>query len=251
MSIQSGAATVFDSAAQRRALPICVGVSVALHGLVLFAVPAFRTGTQTLESRPLTATFARNPALSGREASIEQSLPARPDRAPPRPEHEMRPELPQPALPAAPSASRLPAPASGATPSPSTPSAADTPAASTAAKAPTAPVGSSAQASSGSVDDALLEKYRLGLIDAARRYRRYPELAMERGWQGRVEVRLVIGTDGTVKSVSVKTSSSYRILDDQALDMVKRGKGLAPVPPPLQGREFTVDVPVIFELQTG
>ncbi len=33
--------------------------------------------------------------------------------------------------------------------------------------------------------------------------------------------------------------------------MVKRGKPLTPLPAALCGREFTVDVPVIFELQTG
>jgi protein TonB len=101
------------------------------------------------------------------------------------------------------------------------------------------------------MDEALLEKYRLGVIDAARRYGRYPAQAMEMGWQGRVEIRLVIDTNGIVKSASVKTSSSHRILDDQALDMVKKGVEFAHIPPLLQGRELTVDVPVIFELQTG
>ncbi len=49
----------------------------------------------------------------------------------------------------------------------------------------------------------------------------------------------------------IKTSSNYQILDDQALDMVKRGKPLTPIPAALHGREFTMDIPVIFELQTG
>ncbi len=75
--------------------------------------------------------------------------------------------------------------------------------------------------------------------------------AMERGWQGRVEVRVVIGTNGTIKNALIKTSSNYQILDDQALEMIKRGMPLTPVPAALRGREFPVDVPVIFELQTG
>jgi TonB family protein len=54
-----------------------------------------------------------------------------------------------------------------------------------------------------------------------------------------------------IKSASIKISSHYQILDDQALDMVKKGKTLAQIPAALRGREFTVDVPVIFELQTG
>ena len=100
-------------------------------------------------------------------------------------------------------------------------------------------------------DAGLLDAYRLALIDAAKRYKRYPGQAMERGWQGRVEIRVVVGADGMTRRAHVKTSSNYQILDDQALDMVKRGKPLTQVPPALRGREFTVDVPVIFELQTG
>ncbi len=91
----------------------------------------------------------------------------------------------------------------------------------------------------------------LKLADAAKRYRRYPVQAMERGWQGRVEIRVVIGTNGTIEDALIKTSSNYQILDDQALDMVKRGKPLTPIPAALHGREFTMDIPVIFELQTG
>jgi protein TonB len=86
---------------------------------------------------------------------------------------------------------------------------------------------------------------------AAKRYRRYSVQVMERGWRGRVEIRVMIGTNGTIKDALIKTSSNYRILDDQALDMVKRGEPLTPIPAALRGREFTVDVPVIFELQTG
>jgi len=74
---------------------------------------------------------------------------------------------------------------------------------------------------------------------------------MDRGWQGRVEVHLVIDASGAIKDAIIKTSSRYAVLDDQALDMVKKGKSSARIPPALDGREFSVDVPVIFELQTG
>jgi len=101
------------------------------------------------------------------------------------------------------------------------------------------------------LDPALVEKYRLALIDATRRYQRYPPQAIARGWQGRVEVRLVIDAHGTIKDASIKTSSRYTILDDQAVNMVKKGKSTTRIPPALGGREFRVDVPVIFELRTG
>jgi protein TonB len=101
-------------------------------------------------------------------------------------------------------------------------------------------------------DSSLFDAYRLALIDAAKRYKRYPVQAMERGWEGRVEVRVVVGANGMIKSALVKSSSRYQILDEQALEMVRRAiNALAQVQPAPRGREFTVDVPVIFELQTG
>ena len=96
-----------------------------------------------------------------------------------------------------------------------------------------------------------MERYRLAVIGAANKYKRYPAQAMEKGWQGRVEIRLVIGNNGMTQSLVVKSSSGFRILDDQALDMVKKAKPLAPIPASLRGRQFTVDIPVIFDLQTG
>jgi protein TonB len=124
-------------------------------------------------------------------------------------------------------------------------------AAGAASESASKPAPSAEPTMAGGVDASLVEKYRLALIDAARHYRRYPIHAMERGWQGRVEVRLVVGPNGEIRGALIKKSSSYRILDEQALDMVKKGTGREPIPAALRGREFTLDIPVIFELQAG
>ena len=96
-----------------------------------------------------------------------------------------------------------------------------------------------------------MEQYRLALIAATRRYKRYPATAMENGWQGRVEVRMVIGANGMLAGTSIKTSSGYEILDKQAVNMLKKGKTTIPIPAKLRGREFHIDVPVIFNLEAN
>ena len=109
--------------------------------------------------------------------------------------------------------------------------------------------GAEAGAKSGNEADAgTLEQYRLALIVATRRYKRYPAIAMEKGWQGRVEVHMVIGANGMIASASIKTGSGHEILDNQALDMLKKGKTTVPIPAGLRGREFSIVVPVIFNL---
>ena len=96
-----------------------------------------------------------------------------------------------------------------------------------------------------------LEQYRLALIGVARKFKRYPTQAMDRGWTGRVDVRLTIGSNGQMQDVVVRRSSGYGTLDNAALDMVRKGAPLTPLPPALRGREVVIDIPVIFDLQAG
>ena len=60
---------------------------------------------------------------------------------------------------------------------------------------------------------------------------------------------MVIGTDGTIASISIKTGSGFEVLDQQALEMIRKAKPLAPIPAQLRGKGFTVDVPVVFSLR--
>jgi protein TonB len=242
-----GTPALFHEDVQQRVLSACVGVSIALHVAVMFAFPGLRPSTNAGSSKVLTATLATTLVQSEAQIAVPKPLP--------RPRREANPETPQPVLatsePAADAAQRA-EPTPFPMPVPDTASAA--PPASDASRAPEAPVipgPAAAKYSAEAADAGLLEKYRLALIDAAKRYKRYPIHAMERGWQGRVEIRLVVDSNGTIKSTLIKRSSNHQILDDQALDMVKKGTGREPIPSALRGREFTLDIPVIFELQAG
>jgi protein TonB len=64
-----------------------------------------------------------------------------------------------------------------------------------------------------------------------------------------VEVHIDIGANGMIASTSIKSSSGHDLLDNQALDMLKKGKTTVPIPANLRGREFSIDIPVIFNLE--
>ena len=98
-------------------------------------------------------------------------------------------------------------------------------------------------------DVGTLAQYRLAIISAARRYKRYPRAALDNNWQGRVEIRMAIGANGAIAALSVRRSTGYPVLDQQALEMIEKATTIAQVPAALRGREFTVDVPVIFSLR--
>jgi protein TonB len=111
------------------------------------------------------------------------------------------------------------------------------------------PATDAASKSGNEADAGTREQYRLDLILATRRYKRYPAIALEKGWQGRVDVHIVIGANGMLASASIKTGSGHEVLDNQALDMLKKGMTSVPIPASLRGREISIDVPVKFELE--
>lgn len=249
----------FDARTQNRALIGCVLASLALHAALLFLLPGMREGSKA--TAPVQILSA---VLSPRSAPLAP-LPALPEPvAPPRPEprpetkQQARPDAsrplltaptPSPSAPAmaAPPGVPVPAPQAAVAPPPQ-PAVAPRPA---EAQALAAPSAGAPREGSDSADAGTLAQYRIALIGAANRYRRYPAQAMEKGWRGKVEIRLSIGSNGLIQSAAIKTSSGYPILDDTALDMIRKAKPMTQIPQALRGREFVVDVPVIFDLNAG
>jgi len=76
----------------------------------------------------------------------------------------------------------------------------------------------------------------------------YPGLARRRGWEGTVLLEVDVEPDGQVKTVRIQTSSSYSLLDNAALDAVKKWQFM---PGTRNGRPaaMKVFVPVHFVLK--
>jgi protein TonB len=99
------------------------------------------------------------------------------------------------------------------------------------------------------LDSGSLAQYRLQLISTARKYKRYPRVAMDNNWEGDVVVRMVIGPNGMISALSVKSSSGHEVLDQQALEMFKKAKPLVQIPAALRGKEFIVELRAIYNLK--
>ncbi|HDK44316.1 MAG TPA: energy transducer TonB [Desulfobacteraceae bacterium] len=76
----------------------------------------------------------------------------------------------------------------------------------------------------------------------------YPRLARRRGWQGTVLLAVEVKEDGTVGAVSVRTGSSYPLLDEAALEAVEKWRF---IPGTKDGLSVAMEVlvPVHFVLQ--
>ena len=89
-----------------------------------------------------------------------------------------------------------------------------------------------------------LESYSSLLANAIAKYKQYPKIAQMRGWQGTVIADLEIDSKGSVVSVKIKKSSTYEVLDNEALEMIKKASPFPTPPESLRGKNFNVLVPI-------
>lgn len=258
------------------AVMVGIAVSVVLHLIALFVFsparqgPASSAGDLVLHARlmPRSAIRERPPSPEPEQVRPEPVRPEPPRRV--ETPSVTRPPVPVVAQPAAPRIASAPPAATPPVAPPSTPAAPATPP--VAASQPAQPASAAASVppsatagrpggqevasidsnrASTSADEGSIQQFRQNILIATRRYKRYPAQAMEKGWQGRVVIHLVIGSNGLTQSYAVKSSSGFQMLDETALDMVKKGRPLVQVPVALRGQQFEVDVPVIFDLREG
>jgi protein TonB len=216
---------------------LAVAASLVLHLAVLFILPVLQEAQRARPAPlPLTARLAKPKPPEPALPKVEP--PAQPVGRP-RPEPVAR-AVPQPApVPAPPERVLSVEPAKqAAEPAlivPVTPVAPP-------------PVAPQAQAASGP-DPGTVARFRLELMDLARRYKKYPRIAQDNNWEGRVELRIAIGEDGAIASLSVKKGAGRAVLDDEAQAMIRTASSKATIPPGLRGKAFAIEIPVDFFLK--
>ncbi len=94
-----------------------------------------------------------------------------------------------------------------------------------------------------------IESYSSLLANAIAKYKQYPKIAQMRGWHGTVIADLEIDTIGAVISIKIKKSSTYEVLDNEALEMIKKASPFPAPPESLRGKNFNVLVPISFKLE--
>ena len=221
---------------QIRLLALAVLTSLALHALLLYALPLLEEAQRRLPVK-LTARLAKPPEPAPPKVEA-QPQPPQPQTRPLLPRPAPVPKIaPQPAQIAAPILSVEPA-KQAAEPAPAAP------------QAPTARIEPQAAVQAASGPDAgTVAQFRLELMDLARRYKKYPRVAQDNNWEGRVELRIAIGEDGAIASLTVKKGAGRAVLDEEAQAMIRTAKSKATIPPALRGKAFVLEIPVDFSLK--
>ncbi len=221
---------------QFRLLRAAVLASLVLHALILYFLPLLRELDKSrVELPPLTARLVK-PEPVPEPPRVEPQPPPVPSSPVVRPAAK-----PQPSVTPVLSVQRQ---QQAAEPALVVPAAPPQPAASAEAQ----PAAAVAATVSGP-DPSSIARFRLELMEVALRYERYPRIAQDNGWEGRVELRILIAENGALASIIVRKSAGRAVLDDQALTMLRSAHPHVVVPPSLRGKAFTLDIPVDFSIK--
>lgn len=247
-----------------------LGVSLLAHLLILFAVrlsgpPDVAPARVGHAASRLTAALATSPG-GGSVSSVPAAAQASAAATPPESRNTDRPDMSPPVIAVA-QGTPVAVPVPDIAPAP--PRFAESPpeaapvreldgaaagaggmrAAESAAGGTSAVVAVQASVeASGMADPSLLAAYRQALVQAALGYKRYPPLARERGWEGTVELIVVLLPRHPAPVLRVTRGSGFALLDEQALEMMSRAARRLPVPEALRSMRAEFAVPIRFEL---
>jgi protein TonB len=231
---------------QLRLLVKAVSASLVLHALLLYALPILRDAVRA-PIPPLTARLAKPAPPEPPRAEPPAQRPVAPS---PAPAAKPAPQRPAPAIvPVAPILSVEPArqsaePAFTVPPAPPAPAAMATAQQVPVARAEPAPGPAASGPDAGSI-----ARFRLELIEIAKRYKRYPRIARDNNWEGRVNLRVAFGESGAITSQSVTKSSGRAVLDDEAKAMFRSAQPHVAIPPSLRGKAFVLEFEVEFVMR--
>ncbi|MGP0564573.1 MULTISPECIES: energy transducer TonB [unclassified Nitrospina] len=96
--------------------------------------------------------------------------------------------------------------------------------------------------------EALKNGFILEIRNRIAKYKFYPRLARRRGLEGKPVVHFRVTRRGTVQDLHVALSSGSGILDEAALESVKKGAPFPVIPHALNRDSMTIQLPIAFTL---
>jgi protein TonB len=81
------------------------------------------------------------------------------------------------------------------------------------------------------------------------RHKRYPSAARVQDMQGVVQVHILIDRGGHLITSEVARSSGFALLDEEALEILKRAAPLPPLPVAMPGETLHLSIPIRFRIQ--
>ena len=77
----------------------------------------------------------------------------------------------------------------------------------------------------------------------------YPRMARKMGFEGKPVVTFTLGTKGELLNLQLIQASSYNLLDEAALETIRRGTPYPPIPEPLGENSISFNLPISYILE--
>lgn len=81
--------------------------------------------------------------------------------------------------------------------------------------------------------------------------KRYPRSAREMGLEGRSGVKLTILKDGSLENVEITESSGNELLDNAALESIRRAAPFPPIPESIERNKIDISVYIVFKINSS
>ena len=77
----------------------------------------------------------------------------------------------------------------------------------------------------------------------------YPRIARSRGFQGAPIVSFTLDKNGSLTSIKLIKNSKYEVLNNAALETIRRGSPYPPIPKPLEKSSISFNLPISYMLE--
>jgi protein TonB len=115
--------------------------------------------------------------------------------------------------------------------------------------APPPPPPPPPQAPKKQIDPKEIAEFQKMIYKKINSAKEYPYQAKLSGMEGTVKVSFVVKRDGSVSDIKVVNSSGYKILDDSAVDTVKKAEPYSPFPQSVEANSLRVSVEIVYRLK--
>lgn len=237
-------------------------VAALLHATagVSLMLPAQDEGAETSDETGIEVMLGEAGAANQEAPRPETEPTPEPEPKPqptpqPKPEPVPPPEPPKPVPQPRPVPTPPPQPAPAVDPQPDEPAPTDTvstaaeAAPATAAAAPPPPAAQAGGGVAGAAATARKKSYFGQLAAHLARHQRYPMEARRRKITGVVMVHFRFNQQGQIQEFNVTESSGNRLLDNEAIAMLKRAQPLPAIPAELGADMLSISLPIEFSLR--
>jgi TonB family protein len=96
--------------------------------------------------------------------------------------------------------------------------------------------------------DSLRKGFSSGVWEKISKAKFYPRIAQDQGWEGKPVVEFQLGRNGDLLSYSIAVASPYEILNQAAIDAVKKASPYPEIPETFKANSIRLKLPISFKL---